>query len=287
MNAFSRSWSLTKLSFKVIGQDKELLLFPLIALVLSIGYLLALLWPTILLEMQRDGSIEWNVADYIVTFIAYLGLSFIGTFSNMCIVYTAKTRFAGGNATFGESVGFTLKRIHPVLAWATVSATVGLVFRMIDDAANRAGAIGKIVVMILRGILGMVWSAITLFVIPSMVYRGTGPIDAIKDSIRVLRKTWGESIVRALGFGLVQFLFFMLGVVAFGAAFAGLGAMHAGGGLFIGLVVLAMIYFVGLAFVFLLAHMIFNTALYAFASEGELAPGYDRELLQSAFRVKG
>lgn len=286
MNAFSRSWNLTKLSFRVIGQDKELLLFPLIAMFLSVGYLLALLYPTILLELSRDGSLEWTVADYIVTFIAYLGLSFIGTFSNMCIVYTAKVRFAGGNATFGESIGFTLKRIHQVLAWAAVSATVGTIFHMIDQAASKAGAIGKIVVGILRGLLGAVWSAITLFVIPSMVYRGTGPIDAIKDSIRVLRTTWGESLVRSIGFGLVQFLFVMLGIAGFGGMFAGLGAMDAGGGLWLGAIVLAMVYFVGLAFVFLLARMIFNTALYAYASQGAMPPGYDRDLLQSAFRSK-
>ncbi len=286
MQALTRSWNLTKVSFRVIGQDKELLLFPLIAMVLSVGYLLALLYPTIWLEMSRDGSMQWDVADYIVTFIAYLGLSFIGTFSNMCIVYTAKTRFAGGNATFGESVSFSLGRIHQVLAWATVSATVGLVFRMIDDAAERAGGVGQIVVGILRGILGMVWSAITMFVIPSMVYRGTGPIDAIKDSVRVLKKTWGESIVRSLGFGLVQFLFIFVGMLAFGSAIAGVVSMGAGSPAILAVVVLGVMYILGVVFVFMLAHMIFNTALYAYASEGAMAPGYDDEMLRTAFRTK-
>jgi len=254
--------------------------------VLSVGYLLALLYPTIWLEMSRDGSMQWDVADYIVTFIAYLGLSFIGTFSNMCIVYTAKTRFAGGNATFGESVSFSLGRIHQVLAWATVAATVGLVFRMIDDAAERAGGVGKIVVGIFRGILGMVWSAITMFVVPSMVYRGTGPIDAIKDSIRVLKKTWGESIVRSLGFGLVEFVFLFFGMLAFGSAIAGLVSMGAGSPAILAVVVLGVTYFMGVVFVFMLAHMIFNTALYAYASEGAMAPGYDSEMLRTAFRTK-
>lgn len=286
MQALSRSWSLTKVSFRVIGQDKELLLYPLIAMVLSIAYLVALLYPTIWLEMSRDGSMQWDVADYIVTFIAYLGLSFIGTFTNMCVVYTAKKRFAGGDATFGESIGFTLGRIHQVLAWATVSATVGVVFRMIDDAGQRAGAVGRIVVGILRGILGMIWSAITMFVIPSMVYRGTGPIDAIKDSIRVLKKTWGESLVRSIGFGLVQFVFVMLGIVVFGAMIGGVVSMGAGGPAVLGVVLLGLVYFVGLGFLFMLAHMIFNTALYAYASEGAMAPGYDSETLRSAFRVK-
>ena len=286
MQALSRSWSLTKLSFRVIGQDKELLLFPLIGLVLSIAYLAALLVPTLWLEFSRDGSIEWSVADYIVTFVAYLGLSFIGTFSNMCVVYTAKTRFAGGDATFGQSVSFTLGRIHQVLAWAAVAATVGVIFRVIDDTAQRAGAIGKLVAGILLSVLGMAWAAITLFVVPSMVYRGTGPIEAIKDSIRVLRRTWGESLLRSFGFGLVQFLFHLGGMLAFGAAMAGVISLDVGTTAMLGVGIAAAIYFVGVVFVFLLAEMIFSTALYAFASEGTMAPGYDDETLRAAFRTK-
>jgi cytochrome c biogenesis protein CcdA len=183
-------------------------------------------------------------------------------------------------------VSFSLGRIHQVLAWATVSATVGLVFRMIDDAAERAGGVGQIVVGILRGILGMVWSAITMFVIPSMVYRGTGPIDAIKDSVRVLKKTWGESIVRSLGFGLVQFLFIFVGMLAFGSAIAGVVSMGAGSPAILAVVVLGVMYILGVVFVFMLAHMIFNTALYAYASEGAMAPGYDDEMLRAAFHAK-
>ncbi|MEM9456779.1 MAG: DUF6159 family protein [Myxococcota bacterium] len=283
MNALSRSWQLTKLSFRVIGQDKELLLFPLIALLLSIGFLLALLYPTIWLEMSRDGSIEWDFANIVVTFISYLGLAFIGTFSNMCIVYTAKKRFEGGDATFGESISFALSRIIQILGWATVSASVGLLFRALDNMAERAGAVGEIVVGIFRSILGMVWSVITIFVVPSMVYRNTGPIDAIKDSVRVLRKTWGESLVRSIGFGLVQFLVMLLGVAAFAGLFATLGTSEV---MIPILIVGAIVYFVGVVFVFMLAEMIFNTALYAYASEGAMAPGYTQELFDGAIRTK-
>lgn len=284
MEALSRSWTLTKLSFRVIGQDKELLLFPLIAMVLSIGYLIALLYPTIWLEMSKDGSLEWSVADMIITFIAYLGLAFIGTFMNVCIVFTAKTRFEGGNATFGQSIGFALGRIHLILGWAAVSATVGVIMNMIDNAAQRLGGIGEIVVSILRSILGMVWTVITIFVVPSMVYRGSGPFAAIKDSIGVLKQTWGENLVRALGFGLVRFAFLFVG----GLAFAGLFSVtaSAGGTAMLAVSIAAITYFIAVVFVFMLAEMIFQTALYAWASLGKVPEGYDQDLLQGAVRRK-
>ncbi len=283
MNALSRSWTLTKLSFRVIGQDKELLLFPLIAVVLSVGYVLALLYPTLWLELSNDGSIEWGFANVAVTFITYLGLAFIGTFSNMCVVYTAKKRFEGGDATFGESIGFALGRAHQILGWAAVAASVGMLLRGLDSAAERAGPVGGIVLSIVRGLLGMVWSVITIFVVPSMVYRNSGPIAAIKDSVRVLRQTWGESLVRAVGFGLAQFLVLLLGFAVFGGLIAAVGMDGVTGfALAIGMVVFVAI----TIFLFQLAETIFNTALYAFASESTVAPGYTQELFEGAIRVK-
>ena len=284
MNAFSRSWDLTKTSFGVIKQDKELLLYPLISVFLSIAFLLALLYPTILIEIQQDGSLEWSFVEMALTFVCYLGLAFIGTFSNMCVVYTAKKRFEGGDATFGESIGFTMRRLHLVLGWATVSATVGIIFRLLDNLAERAGGIGEIVLSIVRGLLGMVWSVVTLFVVPAMVYKGLTPIPAIKDSVRVLKETWGETLVRSFGFGIAQFLFFLLGGLVFGGLFATVGVMS--GTMMTVVIITAVTYFVGVTFVFLLAETIFNTALYHYASSGTVAPGYTQETLSGAFRTK-
>ena len=283
MNAFSRSWELTKVSFGVIGKDKELLLFPLIALVLSVVFLVGALYPTVFIHMADDGSSEMGFLQVAALFVTYLGLAFIGTFSNMCIVYTAKKRFDGGDATFGESVGFTMKRLHLVLGWATVSATVGLIFRGLDAAAERAGPAGAVLLSILRSLLGMAWGAITLFVIPSMVYKGTTPIPAIKDSIRVLKESWGESLIRSFGFGLMQFLAFGVGFVVFGGLFSVAG----GGTASIAITIVGITYFVGVVLVFMLAEMIYNTALYHYATSGKVAEGYTQEVLTSAFRTKG
>ena len=42
---FSRSWELTKLSFRVLMQDKEMLLFPFLGGLFSLLFSLALLYP--------------------------------------------------------------------------------------------------------------------------------------------------------------------------------------------------------------------------------------------------
>ena len=52
-----------------------------------------------------------------------------------------------------------------------------------------------------------------------MVYNNLGPLGAIKKSVQVLRKTWGESVIRYVGIGVVQMisiiLAFLVGIVLF------------------------------------------------------------------------
>ena len=75
------------------------------------------------------------------------------------------------------------------------------------------------------GLLGMAWSITTYFVIPVLVVEKKNPFEAMKRSVGILRKTWGESLVANFGIGLIVFLliipifgliaggFFMIGSV--------------------------------------------------------------------------
>jgi hypothetical protein len=92
------------LSFNVIKQDKEMLLFPLLGGIFSLLYSAALIYPTILVQLGRGSvsDVQLDVVEYMLLFATYLGLSFIATFFNVCVVFTTKVRFEGGDATFME-----------------------------------------------------------------------------------------------------------------------------------------------------------------------------------------
>lgn len=285
MNVFSRSWQLTKLSFQVIKQDSEMLLFPLIGGVFSLLFSAALLFPTIIVDFMRQGTgggaqVALNMVDVAIVFVAYLGLAFIATFFNVCVVYTTKTRFEGGDATFMDSLKFAFSRIHQIFMWSLVSATVGLLLHALDRAAERAGAVGGLILNIIRSLLGAVWSILTIFVVPAMVYQDLGPISAVKSSAQTLRETWGESLVRHYGLGLMQFLLIALGVVITIAMGMVLGKL---GGLGVGITIaFAVVYFLTVVLVFNVANAVFNTALYAWANTGRVPAGFDEATLQGA-----
>lgn len=283
-NAFSRSWEITKLSFNVMKQDKELLAFPILATIFSLVFIAAILFPSFFAGLISPDAQNIGISGYAILFLIYFGLAFIATFFNVCVVYTAKKRFEGGNATFGESINFSVSRINLIFLWSAVSATVGIILRLIDEMAERAGRSGQILLYITRSILGMVWGIVTIFVIPGMVYHNLGPFEAIKKSVAVLKKTWGESLIRYYGLGLVQFLFIILGIILFIPLFMALSAIGIVG--IMAVIIAGILYFLIVMLVFGIASQIFNTALFVYADSGKIPSGYSKEIMEHAFHKK-
>lgn len=287
MNAFSRSWLITRLTFNVINKDRELIGFALLSFVFSAIYSIAMIFPTIVPSMMaEDFTVEsLEVYQYAILFVTYFGLAFIATFFNVCVVYTTKIRFEGGNATFGESFRFAMSRIGIIFQWSLLSATVGLLLRVLHEGAAKLGKVGEIVAKILISLLGMAWSIMTIFVVPVLVYEGLGPIDAMKKSAGVIRKTWGESLIKTIGLGLVQFLVFMIIIAASLALTIGLGKTFGISGVLIGLCVGGGLLLLS-GLIFTVANTIFNTALYVYANSTMVAEGFSEDVIKGAFKTK-
>ncbi len=297
MNVFSRSWQITKMSFGVIKKDKELLIYPILSAIFSGLYFIALMFPTVIVYLMEYfaenpdtmDQFGFEVMHYVIMFLTYLGLAFLSTFFNVCVVYTAKSRFEGSNATLGSAFKFAFSKIHLIFMWSMVSATVGLLLSILDGIAEKIGGIGEAIIKLIRGALGLAWSILTLFVVPSLVFYDLSPFKAIKKSGETLSKTWGESLIRHIGFGVVKFLLTIVGILltilvgyltfsVFTLEF--LQALLITLGFFI-------IYIVILMLVFSVAKSVYNTALFIYADTGKIPKGYNKEMMNNAFKVKG
>jgi uncharacterized Tic20 family protein len=279
MNAFSRSWELTKASWHVLRQDKELLLFPVLSVIFSIVFVVAMLFPTVILAILNEVSVAFAFPLYLTFFSMYFGLAFIATFFNTCVVYTTKTRFEGKNATFSDSIRFSFSKIHLIAYWSVVASTVGIILRMLENAARNSR--GGFLIRMLVSVLGAAWSIVTLFVVPGMVYYSLGPFDAIKKSVSAIKKTWGENLIAYVGFGFAQMVFFLVGVLLFLPLFflsMTLGPLGA-----VLITLLGLLYLVSVALVFGILKSIFHTALFVYAEKGKIPKGYSKEMLKSAF----
>ncbi len=282
MNVFERSWSVAKASMDVVRKDPELLAFPALSGILSIGYALIMLVPTVFAHWLDGGGHTFGILQWLASLATYFGFAFFATFANVCVIHTTRTRLQGGDATFGDSVSFAMSRLPQIVGWALLSASVGLLLRMLESSGRRAGGAGRIFVSIVHGILGAAWAVVTLFVVPAMVYEGVGPFAALGRSTEILKRTWGESLVRHYGMGLLTFLAVLPGVLL---CFLGVASASMSGILAIVLLVVGGIW-IGLAiFMSGLLNSVYNTALYHYATQGKRAPqGFPRELLDGAFR---
>ena len=275
-----RSWTLVKASASVLRQDTELLLFPLIsmfALLLVMGSFVVPVFGLGLLG-DRLGEDGLSAAAYVLMFLFYFSQYFVIFFFNSALVGAAMIRLDGGNPSFGDGMRIATSRIGAIAGYALIAATVGMVLRMIQE---RVGFIGKIIV----ALLGVGWTIATFMVVPVLVTRKVGPIDAIKESGSLLKKTWGENVIgqagMGLAFGLIFFAVILVGIViVFGAFATGSVAV-----ILLSLVVVGVA-IAATALVQAALSGIYSAALYRYATKGEGTPGFDNEALKLAFAPK-
>lgn len=275
----SRSWSLIKASAGVLAQDKELLVFPLLSAICTLLVVAAFVLPALglgALDGLRSGGVP--VAMYVLGFLFYLVQYFVIFFFNSALVGAALIRLDGGDPTLRDGLRIASSKWVSILGYAAIAATVGLILRSLQE---RAGWLGRIVV----GFLGVAWTVASFLVVPVLVSRDVGPLDAIKESALLLKKTWGENLIGQGGVGLVFSLIFVAMTVL--GALAIVGAAMSGSGVVIGLVVaLVVIAFLLAALIHAALSGIYSAALYRYAVGQEASTGFDGQLLQRAFAVK-
>jgi len=275
----SRSWELIKASGAVLRQDKELLLFPLFS---SIATLLVA--ATFIVPLILTGTFERSIAPgdettYMVfLFLFYLVQYSIIFFFNCALVGAAMIRLDGGDPTVRDGLRIASSRIVQIIGYAAIAATVGLILRLIEE---RAGFIGRWI----AGLIGLAFTVATFLTVPILVSRDVGPVEAVKESAALLKKTWGENIIGNGGMGFVFFLFY-LAACGIGMVFIFVAAQTGSPVLIVPVIALVVLAVIGLALVQAALQGVYSAALYRYATEGNAGEAFPSSLLGEAFRPK-
>jgi len=278
---FARSLDLAKASWSVVKTDKELLLLPVMSVAAMIVILGSLAVPVAVIGGFTSGTVpsDPGTGTMLGALLFYVVAYFIALFFNTALVGAAMMRMDGVNPRLSDGLRIAWDRVGRIFAYACIAATVGLVLRSIEQ---RVGWLGRIVVKL----IGAGWALATFLVVPVIVTRDVGPIEAVKESADLLRRTWGENIIGNVGLGLVFGLaYFGLVIVAVLLLMA---AAQSGSGAFIVLVIaLGVLAFVTLAALHATMQGVYSAALYRYATEHTAPlPGFGPELLEHAFGPK-
>jgi len=278
MGKLSHTWLLMGASWRVLKQDKEILIFPLLSGICCLLVLASFAIPIISNESwalpEEDASTQQQILYYGTLFLFYFCNYVVIVFFNSAVIACAAIRMEGGDPTAGDGFRAALSRLPLIFGWALVSATVGLILRIIED---RSKAVGRIV----AGLLGMAWTVVSFLVVPILVIERKDPISAVKESAILLKKTWGEQLIGNFSFGLI---FLLLNIPAF--ILVALGFLSGNTATLITCIILAVIYLIVIALIQSALQAIFQAAVYLYAREGEAPAGFEPDLLADSMTQK-
>jgi hypothetical protein len=259
MGFFARlktGWRLAKDSFTVLRKQPELMVFPLISGVAGLLFIALLFGGSYVI-----GAFESQALGIAVLFVFYLGTSFLAAFFNGGLVYSARNAFEGRDPSVKRGLREAWTHVRPLLAYAIISAIVGLLLRAIENQDNLAAQVAAIFVSV-------AWSVVTYFIIPVIIFEDVGVREMFERSGETFKNTWGETAGANFGIGLFSFAVMAVGLLI-AAGIMLLFTSSAGTGGFVVGAVIAGTLLLGI-FLFVSAlGVVAKTALYVYATTGE------------------
>lgn len=279
----SRSWQLGKQSWAVLRANPTFILFPVVSTAVLVVVMAVMagvglaLFPSI--RAGETAISTDNSAGIAVLFVFYLVAYTIMIFFNTALVSAVLTHLDGGEPSLSAALALARSRIVSIVGYAAIAATVGIVLSALRERGGIAG-------MIASFIGNIAWNFATYFVAPVLAAEGVGPIDAIKRSAGLFRKTWGEQVVAGVGLGIFG-LVIMLPALLIGGAIIAIGFATGSIAGIIPAVIVGGLIIAAAATVLATLGTIFRAALYRYATAGELVGGFDASLIRDAFAPKG
>ena len=267
--SISRGWKMSKLSMSVVKKDPELMVYMFISGFLSLLAMIGMSVPQYLEQawaVDAEGQMTPMYMGFV--FLGYMTISIVVTFWNSAIVANSHIRLTGGDPKFMDGVSAAMSKLHIIILWGLIAGTVGLLLKILNQAARDQKGGGAILAIILAFIGAAVWWMMTFFMIPHMIIEGQGLGESLESSKKMFRNSWGENITSGLGIGLIGFFFMAV------VALVTIGIM----------IVLGPLWFVGLAFGVIgiavtlawmnAAEQVAVTALYLYSKNGEMPQIY-------------
>jgi hypothetical protein len=285
---FGRGWELAKSAWRVFRLDKELTVLPLIGTIVSIVAIAGFfgLAATISNNIDPNSTSSWDIGlgnwTWPFWFAFYIVTTTIANFFASAVIQGAMTRFRGGDPTVRSSLAAVTRKFKPLLLFSIMMSTVGL---LLDIVADRVPFAGRIAVWL----VGAAWNIANFFALPIIIMdeKTVMPLQATRQSVGMVRKVWGESVVANVSIAAVGFLTTVLYTMLSGilvAVLAAAGLLNTASA--IALLAVGILGLIILLLVFSVLSGIVKAAVYHYATSGEAPESFNRELLHAAMTPK-
>ncbi len=291
-NRVTTGTQLARECWDLLRQNREWMKIPLlsavgVAVVTVVFGIVALVVFLVLSPLSTDNgpSGVQDVVGLILLFLYYFATYSIVIYCETALVSVVLMKMRGekDNPVAADGLAVANQRINAILGFAALSATVGVIARMITESGRKSK---NLVVMLLASLLATLiqgaWTFMTLMVTPVISSENLDTISAIKRSWELFKQTWGEQVVGRFTLG------------AFGCLLT-LGAMVPGAIILLGGIAIASplvlivgigILVIGIALISLLtsaAGGIFKAVVYQYATQGNTGGILDADLVRQVY----
>jgi hypothetical protein len=261
MGTLRCSWELTKQSLAVAAENRELLIFPALSVIV-----LFVLDAPFLTQLTRLSSAKPSL--YGMILVLYCASDFVIIFFNSALMAAVGLQFDGKEATVEDGLRAASRWIMEILAWSLIAGTVGLCIQVLEGRLGRR-LIGRVV--------EAAWSVATFFIIPVIIFEGRTDAQALRRSADLFKAQWRTEVAGRLGLSAVFF------VLAIPAGLLSLLALAVAPGLAITVAGMSLLV---LYLLHEAAEGVFVVALYRYATTGATVGSFTPNQLQAAFDRK-
>ena len=194
MSRIKRGWALSKKSWGLLNEHRQLLRFPLYGGIASTLLAIVTLGPGLYLFDQ--GSLGGAIP--LVVLGIYV-LSVIGLYFSVGLAACADMIFRGQQATMSGGLAVSRQRFSQICGWAAVSTAISVLMGALENQGGLGGQIAA-------RLVGTAWSLVTFLAVPVIAIEGTGPLQTLKRSASMFKKRWGQQIAGDVVIGGVVFL---------------------------------------------------------------------------------
>jgi hypothetical protein len=251
---------LTRGSLGLLRDYPRLVAFPLLGglATLAFGAVLSL---TVFVADLVDG---WLTV--VALFGFYFVSTFVASFFTAGLVAAVDDAFHGREPTVRAGVAAAWEIKRELAVWAAISAVVGVLLRSLERSESLLSRYAA-------GLFAVGWTITTLFIVPVLVFEDVSVRGMFSNSASIFKRTWGETLSANFGIGLLQFVVWLGGVAVIVAVGVGLFSLVPWIGTttaILGVIGLS----VGVSLVGRTVTGIVKTALYVYATEGTVPPGF-------------
>jgi hypothetical protein len=277
MGRIREGWELTKKSWRLLRDNRQLFRFPIVGALTGLAITALLVLPGIYLI--DDGQ---DVLGGVLAAIGIYGATFVSIYFSVGLAAAADKTFRGQPTSFGDGMAVARSHTGAIAGWAALSALVGVIV----SALQRGGAIGE---QIAAAVVGTAWSLVSFMAVPVIAFEGPGPWATLKRSASLFKDRWVGQVTGNVAIGGIVFLVGILPAILLIAGGGYLWANDSGGaGLAGGAVLVAVgaLIFVVAMLISQAMRSIFGVALYRYATTGEAPASFTEDELQSAVRTR-